>query len=359
MKSLKIKILILLVLLITVVILLIFRQKENNYDYGDNISKSVKTKEEIKISLSNELDSVMFSFGIQKEWIKNTSAQNPSGWFSKEISLPNDVYAGAVVSDLIKHILQYSLIIESKEDFNPNHLVPVNLFAEIKDAGGKSEFIIANLDFIYNENLKRDAGKVCIILNDFENFEREKAEEIINNQKNLSFVMPNSFDLIDIQAIMINSECDYINCFEIGEANNYQADFRNQKDNMVNRSNNKKRMYKICNDYDKEKYLILLNPLKLNETQTEIINDLSKCRGNIFVDTVLIKIDLRNEGNIDESDFEKLIKEKTNYGLMKKAILLGINGGDYSALMNCISRMEKSGYKFYSFKEFVKRQMIE
>ena len=326
----------------------------------DTVSKSLKTKDEIKISLPGEIDSVLSLFGIKNDWIKNTAAQNPSEWFSKEVQLPYDVYAGAVINDLVKHLRQYDFTVESGEEFNPNLQAPVNLSAKIKDAGVKSGITVARINFVYKEFLKRDAGEICITLNKFESFERELAEKIINTQSNISFVMPNLFELIDIQAMMIDSKSDYINCFEIGDANNYEADFRDQKDNPANQSHNKKKMYQICNDYDKEKPLILLNPLKIIETQNEMFRDLSKCRGgNVFLDTVLIVIDLRNERNLDGINFSKLIKEKTNNGFIKKAILLSISGGDYNDLTDCISRMEKSGYKFFYFKDFIKRLPAE
>ena len=107
-----------------------------------DVAKSVKTKEEIKISISDEIDSILFLFGIKKDWIKYIAPLNPSVWFSKEIELPYDIYAGAVISDLAQYIWQYDLTIESKEDFNPDRMVPVNLYAEIKEAGTKSENVI-------------------------------------------------------------------------------------------------------------------------------------------------------------------------------------------------------------------------
>ena len=357
MKNPKIKIIIILILAIITVILLLFKPAGESDNDKENISKSLKTKDEIKTSLPGEIDSVLSLFGIKKDWIKNTPAQNSPEWFSKEVQLPYDVYAGAIVNDLVKHFRQYNFTLESGEDFNPNQQSPVNLFAQIKDVSVKPEITVARVNFIYKDFLKRDAGEICIILNKFEGFERELAEKIINTQSNITFVMPNLFEMIDIQAMMIDAKSDYVNCFEIGAANNYEVDFRDQKDNPVNQSHNKKKMYQICNDYDKEKPLILLNPLKINETQTEMFKDLSKCRGgNVFFDTVVIVLDLRNERNLDGINFEKLLKEKTKNGFIKKAILLGINGGDYDDLTDCISRMEKSGYKFVYFKDFIKRQ---
>lgn len=360
LKNLKLKIIIVLLLAIAAVILLFFVPEKENYGDEVDVPKSVKTKEEIKVSLSGEIDSVLSFFGIKKEWINTATAQNSPEWFLKEVQLPYSIYAGAVVSDLIKHLLQYDYTVESAEEFNPNPLVPVNLSARIKDLNVKSETPVARINFIYRENLKRETGEICIVLNKFESFEREQAAEIINTQTNLTFVMPNLFELIDVQAMMIDSRSDYINCFEIGEANNYEVDFRDQKNNSANQSSNRKRMYQICNDYDKEKPLVLLNPLKINETQTEIYNDLSKCRGgNVYIDTILIVIDLRKERSLDGINFENLIKEKTKNGTVNKAILLSIAGGDYDDLTDCLSGMEKAGYKFYYFKDFLKRQSRE
>lgn len=352
MSSLKTKIVVVPLLLFILIILLFLNSGQNPAGQPE---KSVKSKEEIKASLSAEIDSVLYSFGIKKDWIKNLPVKNSSEWFSKEIQISNDIYAGSVISDLVKYLNQYDLILESREDFIPGQQVPGNMSAQIKDIQTQPEIIVANIILIYKDYLKRDAGDICIVLNNFESIEHEKALEIINNPNYFSFVMPNTFEAVDLQALMIDLKSDYINCFELGEADNYQADFREQKDNPRNQRDNIQKIHQICNDYDKEKVMVLLNPLKYNETQTFIVNGLSKCRGNIFTDTLLITVDLRNEKGNDKIDFAKLIKEKTGNGLIKKAILLSIDGDNYASLLDTVSKMEKAGYRFYGFKEFVKK----
>lgn len=353
MSRLKIKFIVVFILFIVSVILFLFRPVENE---KERIIKSVKTGEEIKNSLLSEIDSVLFLFGIKKDWIKNSAGKSSAEWFTKEIYLSYDIYAGAVLSDLNRYLLKYDLRGYSKEDFNPNPLVPVNLYTQIKDISVQPEVTVAGLGFLYKDGLKRDAGEICIVLDKFENFEREKAVEIINNQSYFSFVMPNVFEAIDIQALMIDSKSNYINCFELGEADNYQADFREQNDNRRNRGDNIRKIHQICNEYDKEKALVLLNPLKINETQSEIIKGLSKCRGNLFLDTLLLKIDLNNEKYGSELGFDKLIKENTGNGSISKAVLLSINGEDYSKLIEAVSGMEKAGFRFYYFNDFIGRK---
>jgi hypothetical protein len=356
----KFKILLLPVLLIILIVLIIFRPGKNESGTDEKaVEKSFKSREEIKVSLPLEIDSILFSYGIQKEWVKNSAPVNSTAWFSKEIQLSYDIYAGAVASDIDKYILRYNLYLESKEDFNPNLQYPVNLYAQIKDFNVQPEISVGSLNFVYKDFLKRLSGDICIVLNNLESIENEKAKEIINNQSYFSFVMPNSFEAIDLQALMIDLKSNYINCFELGEADNYQADFRDQQnDNAGNRRNtrdNIQKMNQICNEYDKEKGLVLLNPKKLYETQQIIINGLTKCRGNVYTDTVLIPVDLRGEPVTNKIQFEKIIKEKTSDGLIKKVILLSIRGEDYPFLLEAVSGMEKKGYRFFYFLEFINK----
>lgn len=357
MKSLKIKILLIPALLTILIILCVSRPGGNESPDNENVTgKSLKSREELKVSLSSEIDSILFTFGIQKEWVKNSVTVNASEWFNKEIQLPYSIYAGAVSSDIHKHISGYNLYLYSKEDFSPNPQSPANLSVQINDISVQPEVSVGSLNFIYKEFLKRNAGEVCVVLNNLENVENEKAKDIINNQSYFSFIMPNSFEAIDLQALMIDLKSDYINCFILGEAENYQADFRDQQnDNRRNYRDNIQKMHQICNDYDKEKGLILLNPLKFNETQQSIMNGLSKCRGNIYIDTLVITTDLQKEPASDKAFFEKLIKEKTGNGLVKRVLLLSIKGDDYPFLLEAVSGMEKAGYRFYYFKEFIKR----
>ncbi len=309
---------------------------------------------EIKF-ISSEIDSVLYNFGINKDWIlseikqlsnekketANKTKKKADG--NKFVYVPKDVSLHEILFDINSRIKIEGISFSAIEEYESGNTV-------LSVSGLKSPY---KVNFYYDDKLKRDDNKVCLILNRLNEYKLEEVDKVLSSQFAYSVVMPVNFDRIDLQAAVIDSKRDYVLNLEIGRPEDYNSDIKKDKDWIL-------KVYNLCTDYDKNKAIIFSNPHNAYDFEKDFIKELSKCRGYIYRDTVLTKIPADESGKIKAGRITNKLKELI---LMSKAhsshtsiYLLNVMPGEFDEFINAMASLEKMGIKFMTFSEVMKKK---
>ncbi len=259
----------------------------------------------------------------------------------KEISIPTNISTAEILFDFQNFLIPYNIEVVSNENIDSG-----KVFSEIVDIDD-SRKILAKTKFVRNPLLKRDEIDLCIVLKNVEQYTLEEISQILNYSSYYTVFLPRNLNRIDLQAEIINSRKEYIIYFDIGDYEDYEADFRKSQD-IGYKINN------ICNHYQKDKALILSNPKKLYDFEKEIITNLSYCRGNIFSDTLLIDLNLKATGENRYLEFEEKLTKLSKSMKEKKAFIIDVLYSEFEYFMNSLRKLEKKGYRFNSFLNYFK-----
>ncbi len=311
--------------------------RNNNKEEKEAYSKP---KENFLSGLSSELDSIIYTFGIKREWI-NTSIQKDV-IFYKKVNIPLDVSPVEILFEIQEIVSPYNVNLLSSEDIKTG-----NIYSELVDNDNKNKGAFAKIELKRDSILKRGATDLCIVLNNLDNYNFEEIKEILKYCSYYTIFLPRNLNRIDLQAEIINSRKEYIISFEIGDSEDYESDFRKSQDINYKINN-------ICNHYQKDKPLILFNPKKLYDFEREIISRLSNCRGNIFSDTNLINLTLNYEGEKKFLELEKELISLSQRMNGKKAFMLNILYSEFNLFLKSLQNLEKKGYRFLSFQNYFK-----
>ncbi|MCX7833608.1 MAG: hypothetical protein N2490_05300 [Ignavibacteria bacterium] len=286
--------------------------------------------------MSSEIDSVLYTFGIKKEWVKTN--QQKDVLFTKEINIPFDISPVEILYELQTMLLPYSIEINSNE-----HIESGKISSELLD----NKKLLVRLEFIRNSTIKRELVDLCILLKNVDKYSVEEIKDILNHSSYCTVLLPRNLNRIDLQSEIINSRKEYIITFEIGDTEDYEADFRKSQEM-------KYKINDICNHYQKDKALILFNPKKFYSFEKEIISNLSTCRSLIFSDTLII--DLSSSDNTEKkfSELENKIIEFSKTPKIKKAIMVDVLYTEFEDFIKLLQRFERKGYRYFSFLEYFK-----
>jgi hypothetical protein len=147
----------------------------------------------------HDLDSIIYSFGIGKEWIRDiqTRSKDPGGkrdslLVSKEIIVPSDLATIELNFEITNYLRSKNLDVSVTEDPKSKNL-SMNIF-DINDSIRKS---IGVLKFTITDTIRRLASDVCIVLDSLDQYSLEDVEEILKSAQAFSVVLPVSNDKAD------------------------------------------------------------------------------------------------------------------------------------------------------------------
>ncbi len=357
--------------LLTLILLIIYlnRKPEEKILQEVKDTPSVKqiTADEAKKILPGQIDSILFTYGLKKEWInepgqfktveKQTKKKQkvkeeklpPSKetlWFIKEVSVPKDIPVSLVNLDITKYLSSFEFSSTSSED--PKTF---NVTMKIYNAKDSSKKTLAEIYFIYNDKLKRDAADVCIILDKLEDIPMQDVEKILKDSEKYSVVLPDMVRRIDLQTVVLDSKRDYVIFAEIGNEEDITAEFRTDMREKDWRS----RIRSICYEYDKAGGVILKNPRKIYRYENDILNEFSRYRLPVFKDTLLIKFSGEEKSDKKISLLFRDIETKANSGYKFLIYLVNFSAEDFFEFERKVFDLKKKGYKFLSFSDMVKK----
>ena len=357
-KTLKIKVLILIPLLILTFILLYI-----HFYTGDNGNtkneKFYSTTGQLHKLASGKIDTILTDFGIKKGWIENQFRKDKDTtnndihslteklWFSKKVTIPLDLFAAELfieINSFLKSIDLSTIINESPKTRN--------LTINIHHTEDTLKRVLAKIDFIYSDKVKREAADVCIILNNLQDYSEEELNTVLNSTERYSLILPTNIEETDIQSTVFGSGKEYLLMLDIGGEDDIHADFRS--DTKVKDWKSKVRT--LCYEYDKAGGILLNILSKQFKFENDVRDEFKKYRGNVFRDTVVINFKKINNGGNKVQALFKDIKQRTSKGNRSLIYLVNFSLEDFQNYSKRVYSLLKKGYNFMTFSSTIKRR---
>lgn len=380
-KSEKIRILLIVTLLIFAVILLFIRGCSNKESEKNNSEKEDKTEtkqlppDELKKIIPPQIDSIFFQYGIKPEWIKNIGdntavekpkkdknkkpekpqtkplvkqpLQNENLWFMKEITIPKDIPFAELNLEIVSFLNSYKLSSISFEDPKT-----YNQMFNIYYTADTSKKVVAKLNFVYSDKVKRETADICIALDNVENYSHAFLEKVLASSEKYSVMLPDDINKLDFQTLVLESKKDYLVKADIGTQDDIEAEFRNDMKEKDWRT----KVRTLCYEFDKAAGVILRNPKNQHKLEAELLDEFSKYPVKAYRDTVLTKYISGEKSKKKISDLFSLILSRAKNGITSQIYLVNFSEEDYGNYMSGLHVLKKRGYKFLTFSEIMKRR---
>lgn len=303
-----------------------------------------------KDRMLSDIDSVLTSFGIKKEWVKEISASDKEKkknmdeqYISMEIQIPPDLPVIAVNQELTDYFHKNNFELNVIED-PKTKIISMNVLP-VKDSLRKQAGLIK---FIYSDTIRRNAAEVCLVLDSLERYGLKDVEEIINSVREFSVVLPVRNDKADYQSKIIELNKEYLLKISVGEEDDIEADFKDDMKENVWRS----KIKTAGLSFPKTSGVILINKTRNQEFYRMVRDEFTKNNFSVYDDSVFEEFKPKEDKIY--SLFEDIIT-KSKKG--KKILFYDINldPKDFESLDRQVYNMKKLGYKFYGFKDLNKK----
>lgn len=335
-------------LLILIFFFLIFNSgKEEKNDPALKTVNVPVTKE----TLSADIDSVLFTFGISKDWIREVSQKNKtrksdSLWFSKEVKIPADILNIDLNYELTNYFRSRGVTNRVSEDPKTK-----NLLFGIFTGNDTARKLTASLKFIYTDSLKRVCSDVCLILDSIEYFPLNDVRYILASAESYSVFLPLRNDKADYQSVITESEKDYLLEFTTGTENDITADFRED----MNETSWKAKIKSVAVNFPGIKGVFLKSSSASREFQNTVTEEFIKNNLKVFKDTLFTEF--RSSGSRIISLFENIVSGARS-GKKHLIYRISLSPEEFKEFENKVYQMKKLGYEFVSFREMIKRSGI-
>ena len=313
---------------------------------GNNgISKDNKISKE---ELSKDIDSIAFTFGIHKDWIKNISQNKEEKvsnnlLISKEIRIPYDLPTIDLNFEFSNYLRDNYFNEKVKEDPKTK-----NIIIEIYSANDTAGKLAGILKFFIIDSLKRDASDVCLIFDSIDAYPLDNVENILRSSEEFSVILPLLNDKADYQSSVMDSKKDYLLKFLIGDENDVTADFkRDMKENVW-----KSKVKSIGMSFQKTSGIILKSKTDFGEFENYVGEEFVKNNMKVYRDTMFSKYKVGEQKiNMLFSD----IISKSNSG--KKTLFYEVNFSpeEFNNFDQQVYQLKKLGFKFLNFKDMIKK----
>lgn len=350
MNSRYVKIIIIMLLSVFAVTLFYFYETaEDKNKIPSNTSEqniSVRSKDKIL----SDVDSILNSFGIRKEWIrenpgKDKDQKNPGTelMFSKEVRIPADLPSIDLNYEITNYFRNNNNDVKVSEDPRTKNIT-MNIFS-IKDTLLKQTGIIK---FTYADSLKRNAAEVALVLDSLDMLSLKQAEEILSSTQEFSVILPMRNDKADYQSRILELNRDYLLKLSVGDEDDIEADF---KDGMKESLRSSK-IKSLSLSFPNTSGVILISRSGNREFYNAVKNEFLKNSIKVYSDSVFN--DFRSGENKVISLFEDIINEAKSG---KKFLFYDVkfDPEEFAAYDKMLYSMKKLGYRFTSFKSLISK----
>ena len=165
-------------------------QQEN--EIGSNIDYGILANR-----CNREIDSVLYNFGIKKEWITTASKKRSSSakWFVKDVKIPHDLTTAEINLDLSTYVKSIGLKESVREDIRTTAITFI--IDAPQDTAGENALPLAIINITPVKDIKRDAGTLVLIINQISNFDKDELENILNISNEFSYIFPRNPEEIE------------------------------------------------------------------------------------------------------------------------------------------------------------------
>lgn len=344
----------------------------------DKGSKDGKNNVNIDIlagKCDRDIDSILFNFGIKKEWIntvykyeKNQLTEQEKSakeqkvkkentnvrWFSKDVAIPKDLTTAEINLDLTTYVNFLGLDAVVNEDIRTT-AINYAIYSP-SDTNRSSSLPLVKINITPADKIKRDAGSLILIINQINDFKSKELENILNSVNEFSFIFPRNPEEIELQNKLLQMKKDVIVNLTIGANDNYEADFRiDMEEKEI-----KQKVKSINSDFPSVKTAIIskINPQVPNDIIFRIVTEEFQKNGlKTFRDTILTKLISKDEEDSDNKIQLILSRLKEKASLMGKVIsVLTLSNDEFLSFLDEVQTLKKRGYKFYTLTEFIGRE---
>ncbi len=385
-KSFRFRIIVLALLAVLVVLLLwdigFFKKNE---PYNQTITETLKQEEKdgsknINIDVlasrcDRDIDSILFNFGIKKEWITTSypadktppvkqdksskqpkvKKENPTvKWFQKDVSIPKDLTTAEINLELTTYTNFLGFDAAVNEDIRTTAINFV--IYSPTDTSRDNSIPLAKINIYPTDKIKRDAGSLVLIISQISDFKKEQLENILNSVNEFSFIFPRNPEEIEHQNKLIQLKKDVLVNLTVGTIDNYDADFRIGMDDKEL----KQKVKSINSDFPSIKTGILskINPQVPNDLTFRLITEEFLKNGiKIFRDTLLTKLLSKDEEDSDNRVQLIVNRIKDKASLAGKVIaILNFSNEEFLSFLDEVQNLKKRGYKFYTLSQYINRE---
>ncbi|MDQ3020363.1 MAG: hypothetical protein M3R36_07310 [Bacteroidota bacterium] len=347
----KTKLILAMILIALVIILFYFyistdKDSDAKYNISQNANRLTKEK------FLKDIDSIISTFGIKKEWTKDIStkekepksnAASASLWISKEVLIPVDlptIDLNFEISNYLRSNNFEGKVIEDPKTKN----ISMDIFS-LQDSGKKQAGI---LKFVYSDTIKRNAAGICIILDSMDSYDLTDVEKILNSTQEFSVFLPLRNDKADYQSLIMDLKKNYLIKFSIGDENDVEADFKDDMKESVW----KLKVKSVCVNFPQATGIIISDKKDLKDFNYDVTAEFEKNNFKIYKDSLFGQFK-RSENKI-ASLFSDIIS-KSNSGKKILFYAVNLNPNEFSEYDREVYTMKKLGYKFLDFNEMMKR----
>ncbi len=335
-------------ILILIIFFLIFNfNKDEKSDQNITSANVPVTKE----TLSKDIDSVLFTFGISKDWIRDVSKKDKTPnadvlWFSKEVKIPPDILNIDLNYELTNYFRSRGMSNRVSEDPKSK-----NLLFGIYTGNDTARKLTASVKFIYTDSLKRIAADVCLILDSLEYYPLSEVRYILSSAEAYSVFLPLRNDKADYQSAITETGKDYLIEFTTGSEKDIASDFRED----MNETSWKAKVKSVPVNFSGVSGIILKSGNVSQEFQNSVMDEFTKNNLKVFRDTLFTKFN--SSENIISSLFENII---SNSKSGKKFLIyqISLSPQEFKEFETKVYQLKKFGYEFVNFREMMKRQNV-
>ncbi|RPI18881.1 MAG: hypothetical protein EHM58_03875 [Ignavibacteriae bacterium] len=377
LKSFRFKVILASILVIAAVVILYFifwhnpgnslrTDKQNNSENKGDTSKVISTElQNSSQLLDKNIDSVLMSFGIKKDWITTTLAGTKqvktktdqqkktsinAEWFAKSVLIPKDLTSAEVNLDLTNLIKSSGLYSIVNEDIRTTD-IDITVFKDSVSAAGQP---LARISVNHTDKITRESGTLVIVLSNLSELKTEQLEEIINSTSEFSFILPRNLEDIELQNKLIHDKKDLIINLSVGEKEAVETDFSlDMEDKEI-----KQRVKSFNVDFPSVKYVLLSTTdpnIQKDKIYNKLAEEFAKFDVKTIPDTLFFKFpDVEINSSKVQSVINTLKAKASNSGKVITVLFM-----DYDAFKNFYSEvltLKKQGFKFYNFSQFLTKE---
>ncbi len=326
------------------------------YVSPDDESLKVKSTDQevkpfVKNRINRQIDSIIYTFGIRKEWIFDSASaskqlKNKSNrdLIYKEVFIPSDLPVIDLNYEISGFLRANNLVETATEDAKGKNLT-INFYLQ-EDTAGKQAGI---LKFVSADSVKRNAAEICLVLDSIEYYNLSEVKNMIGSTQEYSVFLPLGNDKADFQSNVIDAKRDFLIKISAGNEDDVDADFKTD----MNESVWKSKVRALYLNFSQAGGVILNDNPGLNEFENNIAEEFKKNNMSVYKDTMFIKF--KQGENLVASLFKDIIYRS---GAGKKTLFYTVNFSpeEFDEYDSQVYTLKKQGYKFYDFKELIKKE---
>lgn len=293
--------------------------------------------------ISKGIDSILFTFGISKQWIVEPVSKGKvpvKSGISKEVVIPNDILSIDLNYELTDFFRSRGIKNKVTEDPKSKNILMNFSSDTAKDFSGA-------IKFIFSDTVKRNAANVCLVFDSLDNYNIRNVQNLLASAQNFSVFTPVRNDKADIQSEIFESKRDYLIKFSVGGEEDVDADFKPDMNEKIL----KQKIRSVQLNFPGVTAIILVyksNKKDLIDFGNELKKEFENDGKTVYEDTIFSSV--KYTGSKVNSLFEDIPSKSA---AEKKYLFYDINFNpeEFSEYDSQVYSMKKLGYKFLSFKE--------